>query len=1266
MTSPLNRFRGFPCDAGLLVLDELTGEVVLVPVEGEPRVLRSGGPTTYGGHLPATAEASPPAPWLGGELPEKVRGMPAPIATTYHHFLEERDPRQRCRLLVDTFTFVLKTWALTLASQYLRSPVRDAQLNEMLSRDFQRPLISVWHLFSVRALQAFRDAGIEPFLRELPAAYDQLELRCQSFFLAETPYEDAHGQLRTRTSKLGKVQALIKLRNGLAHGSDLPLPRAHELLALYTPVLDEVLDRARFLSRYRFEKSEALALVADDGRLLEVEPLFERGESREDVLLFDGNTRSTLIYAGPRAAHVERQGRTASWRALLAQKTTDALVLRLSDLSLDALRTAAARVTAASMNELVASGRYLPGVVVLPRAVTRPIGELVASDCRGLVFSGASGSGKTTLLAEHALRNAQRGDVVLLYRAAALAGSDLQSRVLRDLGLRDTFLEDFLSSASPAFSDAGARLWVLLDGLNEHPGDVGLLAASLDALVRQANDFPWLRVMATMGAGTWERLPAESRFGRLEGARYFGTEQRAGAQVRRVPYVPIGELEEDEVATLYARYREHRVETEAREARVFRPLTPFEELGGGSTATLMRNPLMLRLLAATYSGRAMPRDLSWDEAMRMYFEQVVVAEHDPAGPFFERGALLRAIAGELDAAGADAIARDDLYEVPALRRALQNAQSDSAYAQLLDVGALTETWDGERTLIRFQSPRLLEHLLADQHEGVCRDAIGVLGLARRAVKFESLGGALVTLLGRAARAGRTSIVGEALARAGSGPSAAQLVDATRRLFEQLVRTGDPAAAAVVDALTERPSADGARALLSAFDGLFAAGEIAAAHGAANAARSIGEQLGASVLVAAAEFRMALLAQHRGLLDAALTSLARVDELATAAGELVLVERARVRRAEILAMRGRNAEASELLAEACEKLHRGGALADAAEARRQQAIALQRGDPDRAFALAKSAVDWADESGEPAARAATRITVGTSAWPLGEVDVAVSRWNQALEIASRAGLTRTVVAALSNLGVVERERGRLDAAVDYARRLLAFAERVDEPRLVSIALGNLGSYELEAGRLHEAEAALRRAADIHGALTLFGEQANAFLTLSHVASLLRSADADALLARADDLASRHHNQDVATSCAWLRAARAIAAGRRDVDAEQLLVQRAGAHPSRLRAAQMRAFALVDVAESGDAARTASLAVELHAELRAIRPLPELLELPTPPLLLAARRLVAAGQVEQGRALARGARDLLAGRPIHEADELEVLAGSTSDGATTASA
>ena len=42
---------------------------------------------------------------------EVLASYPYPIAATYRAFLDEPDPRQRCKLLVDTFTNLLKMWA---------------------------------------------------------------------------------------------------------------------------------------------------------------------------------------------------------------------------------------------------------------------------------------------------------------------------------------------------------------------------------------------------------------------------------------------------------------------------------------------------------------------------------------------------------------------------------------------------------------------------------------------------------------------------------------------------------------------------------------------------------------------------------------------------------------------------------------------------------------------------------------------------------------------------------------------------------------------------------------------------------------------------------------------------------------------------------------------------------------------------------------------------------------------------------------------------
>jgi hypothetical protein len=197
------RFRGFAIPEGVLVLDSWTGEVRLVSAEGERVVgaarttpaessvgliVSSGAGDALQATPPLAASDAPsharsPESDQGLELPsgvddldrEVVFTFPYPIARPYLDLLRETDPRNRCKTLVDTFTAVLKVWALMVASEYLRAPeVKDAQVHQTLVRDLARPLISAWDKLLERTLPVLRDARIAPFAPELGRAYAQV------------------------------------------------------------------------------------------------------------------------------------------------------------------------------------------------------------------------------------------------------------------------------------------------------------------------------------------------------------------------------------------------------------------------------------------------------------------------------------------------------------------------------------------------------------------------------------------------------------------------------------------------------------------------------------------------------------------------------------------------------------------------------------------------------------------------------------------------------------------------------------------------------------------------------------------------------------------------------------------------------------------------------------------------------------------------------------------------------------------------------------
>lgn len=116
------RFQGFSREEGLFVLDTYTGEVRMVGTE-QTRILSTAWIEQLSldapkGTIPpavvASIDQSTPVSQatssnsiqnLDSFDMEVLSSYPYPIAKTYQSFVNEKDPRLRCKLLVDTFTW---------------------------------------------------------------------------------------------------------------------------------------------------------------------------------------------------------------------------------------------------------------------------------------------------------------------------------------------------------------------------------------------------------------------------------------------------------------------------------------------------------------------------------------------------------------------------------------------------------------------------------------------------------------------------------------------------------------------------------------------------------------------------------------------------------------------------------------------------------------------------------------------------------------------------------------------------------------------------------------------------------------------------------------------------------------------------------------------------------------------------------------------------------------------------------------------------------
>jgi len=786
------RYDGFLAPHGLYILDTFTGEVRFL---------------AHGTSIPSTSmdafkESSTnstensfhQAHRFSPFETEVVATYPYLIAKPFSDLLKETDARMKCKLMVDTFTAVLKYLALQLASEYLRAEdLKDIQVQQTLTKDISRPLISAWNLLIARCLPAMRDHNISLFSPEIKVAYEKLESKCKDPFLVTQNYSDEQGTLKTRTKKLGKIQALINYRNGLAHGFNQSQARAQKEFDEYYPLLCDILQEIRFVSRYTlwhvessregvngirlmgasptmkkvdFDREEVnpavspLFLINDaTGEILplyaffDVEDSVDNGlpEIGKDVFVFEGNTKSTVIYLSSNGEHLEKSSRFKHWKELLAQKQMEVEWADAKSLTLDTLCSIGKHISASGIQALIASAKYLREATIPRQDLNELLDSFSYGDFNGFVLGGESGIGKSTLLAQKTEEWQANGHMVAFYRGSALNQSDIANKFLRDCALKLNYFEDFLSVVHPVIAPTDKKCYLIVDALNEYSGDLNELIKSVESIVAQAGNYPWFKLIVSIRDSAYNRVKA--RFGELISNKYLTVEEEKGGEKVRTNIVRLQPVGKDFVEQLFNAYRNFKwkdvAESEDEGYYIFRPLTEFSELDAdGTTVKLIRSPLMARLVMQSFHRAKMPQQLTNDDAMRLYHDNIVLEKSDNSQGFPERKKLLSLIVTELDKHNAERIERDTLIKHNTLRPYLINNQRDSAYIQLLDLGVLMEEWEADNCYVRFAFDKFYEFLLAELHWPKMEDANSLMTLCKRATGFKILQGAIEIILVR--------------------------------------------------------------------------------------------------------------------------------------------------------------------------------------------------------------------------------------------------------------------------------------------------------------------------------------------------------------------------------------------------------------------------------------------------------------------------------------------------------------------------------------
>ena len=784
------RYEGFVANDGLYVLDTFSGEV---------KFISHNGITTTNSESKSTITAT-----VNHASPNSVRNefssfeqevisaYPYLIARPFSDLLGETDSRMKCKLMVDTFTAILKYMSLQLASEYIRAPeLKDVQIHQTLTKDLSRPLISAWNLLIARSLPVFRDKGIRLFSPEMKNAYEKLESKCKDPFLVTQAYSDENGTIKNKTKKLGKIQALINYRNGLAHGFNQSKERAQKEFDEYYPILVEILQELRYMSRYTLWHVESskngvngirlmgsnpsqskvdfirdgvnpaispLFIINDSsGEILPLYAFFDIEQTNEvglpeigkDVFVFEGSTKNTVIYLSSSGEHLEKTTRFLHWKDLLAQKQMDVEIVDEKNLTIEILHSLGKHISSNAIQALVSSGKYLREATVERQDLNELLDSFCSSDFNGFVLGGESGIGKSTLLAQKSELWQNEGHMVVLYRGSALNQADIASKFLRDCALKLNYLEDFLILADKVFSESNRNCYLIIDALNEYSSDINDLIIAVENIVAQSSNYKWFKIIVSIRDSAYGRTNA--KFEEIAFGQYFKVQEEKNGEKISSNVVRLKPVSKNFTEQLYNAYRDFKWKevgiSDDEGIYKFRPLTTFSELDStGSTIELLRNPLMTRLILQSFHRSKLPSQLKNDEAMRLYLDNIIIEKTNESAGFPERLKLLSLLVRELDKQNTERLERDSLVKLDSFKTYLINTQKDSPYIQLLELGVLMEEWEKDDCYVRFAFDRFLEFMLAELHFSKTNDAGDLIKLFNRISEFKILQGAVEIII----------------------------------------------------------------------------------------------------------------------------------------------------------------------------------------------------------------------------------------------------------------------------------------------------------------------------------------------------------------------------------------------------------------------------------------------------------------------------------------------------------------------------------------
>lgn len=666
-----------------------------------------------------------------------LANMPYFISIHYQKLLKTQQPQEQVELTIHIYNLILRTLTIILVSQYLvrdRENVSDPYLDELLLQKFPHLTLDAWEEILFTALKAYEgkrdlffipelydfywDASTFPHKRrdEITFAFRRLT---QAAVEAQTkrllPQDE--GGWKARADELR--EHLQKILRNLSFFEQYGLIRVLDMDDLfYSFETHKGLDLPRDRQpRPKFRKLTPgwfyLRTRGDDFLLLHPLLIFWEGDLKSneivatDTGIFDRLVYEQLQYllAVTGQTSVDHQ-RVQEFVTLIydtiaeakrkRQRAEKLTWIQLCDICEDITRRRMATVQWKYRKELY-----------LQRDKTRQKLELFLHDPekRCFVLVGKSGVGKSNFLLAlgEEMRRLRRDMCVLMYDGANLdvatsitgiVSQDVSDRLL----LSGRQVQQIWHEIAKIDGIEERSVVLCVDAVNENPQAKELLR-QLDALVQ--GPWPWLKIIFTSRPETWQTI---KRGVKLAEALYYQEQDTKTLGVELEPFSYSERMESfsrQELPEAYGRYRQ-----------AFELQTPYDNVSNELREAL-RDPLNLWLVAKTYRGQTLPRDLKATMLIEHYVNALLQEEtlrflEKHLIPLMVREGHYRNVitTADLDAAG------DTLYASVFSEQVLSDGRvANASFRHLTDADILVVQRQGIEQKISFKYERFYEYFV---------------------------------------------------------------------------------------------------------------------------------------------------------------------------------------------------------------------------------------------------------------------------------------------------------------------------------------------------------------------------------------------------------------------------------------------------------------------------------------------------------------------------------------------------------------------------